>query len=233
MARAGAWGALVFGVLFSTAGLPPAALAAGLPVARQASLETENASADARRLTAWVLATGDSQGLPFLVVDKVAARVFAFDGQGRLAGTAAALLGAAAGDALLPGEADRPLSRISTSERITPAGRFVATPGANLAGKNILWIDYAAAISLHPVVVGVPAERRQQRLASPTAQDNRISFGCINVPAAFYDKVVLGLFASTVGIVYILPETRFLETVFFTPAPTSLAAATALPAPGR
>ncbi|MDB5471659.1 MAG: L,D-transpeptidase [Caulobacter sp.] len=222
-ARRAALGLLVFG--FSLAGLPQAALAADRQAVRQASLETENASADTRRLAAWVLATGDSQGLPFLIVDKVAARVFAFDGQGLLWGTAPALLGAARGDDLVGGPADRPLSAIVPSERITPAGRFVAARGGNLAGKNILWIDYAAAISLHPVVVGLPAEHRQQRLASPTAQDNRISYGCINVPPAFYDKVVRGLFAAGVGIVYILPETRSLETVFFTPPPS--------PVPGR
>lgn len=210
-----ALGLLVLGM--AQAARPEAALAAQAPAARQASLETENASADTRRLVAWVSATGDSQGLPFLIIDKVAARVFAFDHHGRLLGVAPALLGAARGDDLVPGLADRPLSRIAPGERITPAGRFMAAPGANLSGKKILWIDYAAAISLHPVVPGTPAERRAQRLASPTAEDNRISFGCINVPVAFYDKVVRDLFASTVGVVYILPETRSLETVFFAP----------------
>lgn len=199
---------------------PEAALAAQAPTARQASLETENASADTRRLAGWVLSTGDSQGLPFLIVDKVSARVYAFDHHGLLLGVAPALLGAARGDDLVPGVADRPLSRIAPGERITPAGRFMAAPGANLAGKNILWIDYVAAISLHPVVPGTPAERRRQRLASPAADDNRISFGCINVPAAFYENVVRGLFATSVGVVYILPETRSLEMVFFTPRAT-------------
>ncbi len=194
---------------------PGAAMAAGRPLFRQASLETEKASADTRRLAAWVIATGDNQGLPFLIIDKLAARIFAFNGAGLLGGTAPVLLGAQRGDDLVPGLADRPLSRIGPSERITPAGRFVAAPGANLAGKDILWIDYAAAISLHPVVVGLPSEQRGQRLASPTALDNRISFGCVNVPLAFYDLVVRDLFAATVGIVYILPETRSLEMVFF------------------
>ncbi len=212
-ARRAVLGLLVLGLVL--AGLPRAALAADHPTVRQASLESENASADTRRLAAWILATGDGQDLPFLIVDKVAARVFAFDSHGLLLGTAPALLGAARGDDLAPGPADRPLSAIAPGERITPAGRYVAARGANLSGKNILWIDYAAAISLHPVVPGIPSERRHQRLTSPTAEDNRISYGCINVPAAFYDKVVRGLFATSVGIVYILPETRSLESVFF------------------
>ena len=76
---------------------PGAALAAGRPLFRQASLDTEKASADTRRLAAWVVATGDNQGLPFLIVDKVAARVFAFDSTGLLGGTAPVLLGAQTG----------------------------------------------------------------------------------------------------------------------------------------
>jgi hypothetical protein len=38
--------------------------------------------------------------------------------------------------------------------------------------------------------------------------DNRISYGCINVPEAFYNEVIDGLFASGKGSIYILPETR-------------------------
>lgn len=43
--------------------------------------------------------------------------------------------------------------------------------------------------------------------------DNRITFGCINVPKAFYAKV-RPLFAKKGGYVYILPDTRMLEDVF-------------------
>ena len=67
-------------------------------------------------------------------------------------------------------------------------------------------IDYAASIALHPVVKGQPAEHRAERLNSPTSDDNRISFGCINVPVNFYAKVVSPAFIKTNGVVYILPE---------------------------
>ncbi|MBV5276836.1 hypothetical protein JZU56_03175, partial [bacterium] len=46
------------------------------------------------------------------------------------------------------------------------------------------------------------------RLATATPLDNRISYGCINVPAAFFKQVVHPMFAGTSGIVYVLPETR-------------------------
>jgi len=64
------------------------------------------------------------------------------------------------------------------------------------------------------VIVGNPKDRRHARLTSPTTLDNRISYGCINVPAQFYDAVVAPAFKGTVGIVYILPETKQLGAVF-------------------
>ena len=53
-----------------------------------------------------------------------------------------------------------------------------------------------------------------ERLATPTAEDNRISYGCINVPAAFYDNFVKPLFLPRNGIVYMLPDTKPLAAVF-------------------
>ena len=57
-------------------------------------------------------------------------------------------------------------------------------------------------------------ERRAQRLATATPLDNRISYGCINIPVAFYDKVLHPAFAGTNGIVYVLPETKTAREVF-------------------
>lgn len=174
-----------------------------------------DASPAARQVTEWVIKTGDNQGLPFLIVDKVQARVLAFDREGRLLGAAPVLLGLAEGDISPPGIGDRPLSAIAPNERITPAGRFLASLGENLGGTGILWIDYEAALSLHPVITSRAADRRLQRLATPTPLDNRISYGCINVPANFYEEVVQPAFNGTAGIVYILPERLSLQEVLF------------------
>jgi hypothetical protein len=106
------------------------------------------------------------------------------------------------------------MSRIRPEERTTPAGRFVAALGRNWHGKEILWVDYDDAISMHPVITTKPAERRAQRLATPTPLDNRISYGCINVPAKFFENVVRPAFTGTNGIVYVLPETRSARAVF-------------------
>jgi hypothetical protein len=161
----------------------------------------------------WITASQDNAGLPFVIVDKVDARVFVFDSLGGLGGAAPALLGLRRGDDTIPGIGQRKLATILPADRTTPAGRFQASLGHDF-DQDILWVDYDSALSLHRVIVGGRSDRRQARLASRTAADNRISYGCINVPADFYDNVVAPAFKGTVGVVYILPETKPLEAVF-------------------
>ena len=182
------------------------AFAQAPPPTAKADFSGETASAGVRRMADWVVASGDSQGLPFLIVDKADARVFAFDGRGVIQGAVPALLGMAKGDVSPPGIGTRKLAQIGPADRITPSGRFEAGLGRNIGAKDILWIDYESALSLHAVVPGTRAERRAQRLATPTAVDNRISYGCVNVPAHFFEGVVEPLFRPAAGIVYILPE---------------------------
>ena len=152
--------------------------------------------------------------MPFIIIDKAQARVLVFNAKGQLGGTAPALLGLAIGDDSVPGIGDRKLSSIRPYERTTPAGRFVASLARNLKGEEILWVDYKNAIAMHPVVTSNPKERRTERLASATIKDKRISYGCINVPADFYRKLVSPAFSDTNGVVYVLPETRSRESVF-------------------
>lgn len=159
------------------------------------------------KLEGWVAATHDNAGMPFVIVDKIHAEVFVFDAAGHLQAGAPALLGLARGDRSVEGVGDEKMSAIRPQERITPAGRFLASLGRDSHGKEILWVDYKDAIALHPVVKGTPQERRAERLASLTSADNRISYGCINVPLSFYRKFISPVFANTSGIVYVLPET--------------------------
>jgi len=181
---------------------------------KRANFELERASREARQLADWIVDSSDNRKLPFAIVDKTDAKVFVFHADGRLRGGAAALLGLAKGDDAVPGIGNRALSSIRPEERTTPAGRYVAALDRNLRGKEILWVDYDGAVSMHPVVTSKPEERRAQRLASPTPLDNRISYGCINVPAKFFENVVHPAFTGTDGIVYVLPETRSAREVF-------------------
>lgn len=181
---------------------------------KQAQFHTEHAPHSVRQFADWVLNSADNAQQPFAIVDKVAARVYVFFADGRLRGVAPVLLGLAVGDHAVPGIVDRPLATIRPHERTTPAGRFVAEMDRNLQGKEILWVDYELAVSIHPVITSHPKERRPQRLATQTVLDNRISYGCINVPGNFFATVVRPTFVAAGGIVYVLPETKTLVEVF-------------------
>jgi hypothetical protein len=190
------------------------------PVAAPAPVEPSH---EATKLVDWITTSGDNRDLPFIVIDKTAAEVFVYGADGQLKSAGAALLGLATGDNSTPGVGDRELSDIAPEDRTTPAGRFLAGFGPSGDGKKVLWIDYATAISMHPVITTHPAEKRPQRLKSETPDDNRITFGCINVSASFYKKVVVPTVGDGNAVVYILPETMPLEQAF--PAlPTQIAA---------
>lgn len=181
---------------------------------KRANLAQEPASLETRQLADWVVDSGDNLNMPFVIVDKIDAKVFIFHQDGRLRGAAPALLGLARGDNAVPGIGDRKLSSMRPEERTTPAGRFVASLGRNLHGKEILWVDYDGGVSMHPVIRNNSSERRAERLATRTPLDNRISFGCINVSTKFFNTVVRPAFTRTEGIVYVLPETRSAREVF-------------------
>lgn len=182
---------------------------AGPPAAARDTL-----SAQARQVAQWIAATGDNQRLPYLLIDKRAARVHVFTAAGALQASSAVLLGLARGDHSVPGIGERPMSAIAPHERTTPAGRFLSEPGHNLQGEDIIWIDYDAAVSLHRVRSANAADRRLQRLATATAADNRISFGCVNVPQRFYDRNVVPLLGNQRGVIYVLPETQSAAAFF-------------------
>jgi hypothetical protein len=171
-------------------------------------------SVEGLRLAQWVTASGDNGNRPFIVIDKVAAEVLVFDAQGLLLGMTPALVGIASGDEATPGVGDKELSEIGPAEKTTPAGRFAARIGPAKGIRKVLWIDFSTSVALHPAITTNPKERRLARLRSASRNDNRITFGCINVPAAFFDKLVLPSFGEAGGMVYILPERKFLVDVF-------------------
>ncbi|HAU82214.1 MAG TPA: hypothetical protein DCW96_16335 [Stenotrophomonas sp.] len=164
-------------------------------------------------LAGWVVATKDSQGYPFAIMDKAAAQVLVFDGEGRLRGAASGLFGSATGDHTAPGIAGLALREIPGRDRTTPAGRFVGGYGPSIDAGRVLWVDYESAVSIHPTAMGVPAERRVERLASPSPDDNRVTHGCINVSPGFYEKVIQATFERG-GVFYVLPDKASIAETF-------------------
>lgn len=166
-------------------------------------------------LAAWAIASGDALGYPFAIVDKAAAQVAVFGADGKVRGLAPALIGSAVGDKSAPGVGDRELKNIPMKDRTTPAGRFIAAYGPAVGGEKVLWVDYETAVSIHPTPDTDISrkEKRAERLASPTPEDNRVTHGCINVSPAFYSKVVSPAFRKG-GVFYVLPDTVPIKAAF-------------------
>lgn len=172
------------------------------------------ASPDVQQLADWALRSGDHQRLPFIVVDKVNATAFAYDASGRLIRSTPVLLGIGIGDRFAPGVADMDMYKTQPWQRITPAGRFFAEEDLNLKGEKVLWVDYDTGIAIHKLPAKRTKQRRHERIVSPDPADHRITYGCINVPPAFYDQIVQPNFGANGGIVYVLPEKMPFKSVF-------------------
>jgi hypothetical protein len=203
----------------------PSAPASAAPATRvlPASLDVRPRLADfgsflptpeVRQLANWAVHTRDHQDHAIVIVDKKDARLYVFDRSGKLKDTAAVLLGSAIGDYTVPGVGDKPIAQVLPEERTTPAGRFLAEIGMNLRGEDVVWVDYDSAVSMHRVLTTNPAERRLERLATPTVEDNRISYGCINVPRDFFETVLSPTVRTSGAIIYILPDEGTPEELF-------------------
>ena len=197
----------------STAAAPQAP-GPGEPTLRLADFRGEQPTPDARLMANWVLTTQDNGRHAFVLVDKKDARVYVFTPEGRLVDSAPALLGSARGDDTYPGVGDKPLSAVKPYEKTTPAGRFVAEMGVTTHKDDVIWVDYDAAVSMHRVRPFVAQERRLERLATATTDDNRISFGCINLPRTFYENVASPTVRQYGAVIYVLPDVKTVRQVF-------------------
>ncbi|MDR6843031.1 hypothetical protein J2W94_003338 [Pseudoxanthomonas sacheonensis] len=207
------YGALALALLFAS-GVASAKDAAAQPVAAVDQLPPgQEVSDTVIELAGWVVAAKDSQGYPFAVIDKAAAQILVFGGDGRLRGAAPGLFGSAISDHTAPGVAGLALREIPGRDRTTPAGRFVGGFGPSIDAGRVLWVDYDSGVSIHPTATGVPAERRVERLASPSPDDNRITHGCINVSPEFYEQIIRPTFERG-GVFYILPDTVPIAEIF-------------------
>lgn len=171
-------------------------------------------SDEAKRVIDWIASSGDNRSLPYVVIDKKAARAYLFSAKGKALSDAPVLIGIAPGDEATPGIGSKSLSEIGPAERTTPAGRFLAKFGVAAGNHKVLWVDYATSVALHTIPTGNPKEKRRERMLSKTIEDNRITFGCINVPKVFYNKGVSPLFQKKGGYVYVMPDIKPLEEVF-------------------
>lgn len=210
---------LLLGVISARPSVPtapanPVSIKVSTPTIRVADFGHEQPSPDAFHLANWIADSQDNADAEFIIIDKKNATAYVFDAQAQLRGATPVLVGSARGDDSVPGIGMRPIADVRPEERTTPAGRFVAERGRNTLGEDVVWVDYVAAVSMHRVRVTNPGERRLERLATKTIDDNRISYGCINVPVAFYEAYIRPIFATRRAIVYVLPDVKSVRQVF-------------------
>ena len=173
----------------------------------------QDAPAEVVHVANWISYTRNNHRKAFVVIDKKQAQLYLFEPTGKLRSTTPVLLGRAVGDVIPPGTASKPISQLKENEKTTPAGRYLAKPGKNAHGANVIWVDYNAAISMHRLLK-VGKEMRHERMATPDVADNRISNGCVNVPPAFYDKILYPDVVKKGAYVYVLPETKTPQQLF-------------------
>lgn len=188
-----------FGLFFDHVSTVDAAPTEAAAILRN-DLARARASLDVERVARWVVASQDHAGLPFLLVDKARAKLFAFDAAGRLTASAPVLLGTS--------RADGP-----AAAGATPAGRFVAATWLPIRGDGIMWINADAALTLHGIPSGISPGRAPQRLASAELDDKRITDGSLHVAGDFYDEFLSAL-KGQVSIAYVLPEVLPVRDVF-------------------
>ena len=191
-------------VLIASVGAAPA-------IAQDVGLQWLTASRDVQFAFSEVVKAQDHRGLPFSIVDKKSAQLFVFNGAGHLQGVAPVLLGLAPGDVGSAEPVGSDTQSLPAARRTTPAGRFISEPGRNLSGEAIVWVDYTARLAIHRLRPTALSERRPERLASSTPDDNRITLGCVVVAPLFYDTVVAPVMGKGYGVVYVLPENDTLE----------------------
>ncbi len=212
--RGALYGAVVLALTLASFGAAGAERVAAHPAVVADQLPRgQDASGAAIELAGWIVASQDSHGYPFAVMDKAAAQIFVFGGDGRLRGAAPGLFGSAVGDHTAPAIAGLALREIPGRDRTTPAGRFVGGFGPSIDAGRVLWVDYDSAVSIHPTATGIPAERRVERLLSPSPDDNRVTHGCINVSPDFYEEIIRPTFEGG-GVFYILPDSLPIAEVF-------------------
>jgi hypothetical protein len=171
-------------------------------------------TADARHMADWVVGRRDNGRMPFVVLDKRDARLYVFEASGRLLDQTPVLLGSSHGDETYPGIGDVPIAQVKPYQRTTAAGRFVTRPGLDADHTDVVWLDYDAALAMHRVINKVKSERRLQRLASSDPKVRRISWGCINIPIAFFDSYISPVFGKRSGVTYVIPERKTFAAVF-------------------
>jgi len=137
-------------------------------------------SPEVRQVASWSISSHDHAGQPFVIIDQARARLFAFTGQGLLAGSTR----------ILHGGNDAPL----------PAGRYTADSWRSARAGTIVWADAEGDLSLQ----AMPVASRPARVV-PTVLAEGAGDASVQVAGEFY-RQHLRAFRSQDSVLYVLPE---------------------------
>ncbi|MDQ5971191.1 MAG: hypothetical protein QG566_137 [Patescibacteria group bacterium] len=148
---------------------------------------------------------------PYVIADKPTATVFIFDSQNNIIAKFPALFGQAKGEA--PNSADAN-SDIAGSGATTPAGSYKMSLGKNMKAQDlnlyngkIFRIEGTSNLAFHITYPGELAERTKA-LKTKTTEDNRMSWGCINISEENFDKYVTPYLSKDNQKLYITPDNQ-------------------------
>jgi hypothetical protein len=154
----------------------------------------------------------------FMVADKPNGMLHIFKEDGSHALSDPTLYGKDAGDVL------GKVSSLEGGPKITPAGKFTLreAPASGYAGETSLVLvesrDYTGYIAIHAADTGTPSENRLGRLETTAADDNRISYGCINTKhSTFVNKIKPNISKLDGGMIFVLPDATETTAGIFKP----------------
>lgn len=169
-----------------------------------------------------VAPAAQASGKGFMIADKPNGMMHVFYADGTVLAQEPALFGKDTGDKL--GK-----SSLAGGPKITPAGKYTLTYVADneYTGGHVFQLEETvdkgdnSMIAVHAAWLGDAKEQRAQRLESPSAADNRISYGCVNTSHdLFLNKLMPNSAKFNGGMIFILPDSQELTASMF-PAKTT------------
>jgi hypothetical protein len=144
----------------------------------------------------------------FMVADKPNGMLHIFKEDGSHALSDPTLYGKDTGDVM------EAVSSLEGGAKVTPAGKFTlkARPSTYAGGQELILVeskDYTGYIAIHAADTSTPSENRLGRLDTPTAADNRVSYGCINTKHdTFINEIAPNIANLDGGMVFVVPDAQ-------------------------
>lgn len=144
----------------------------------------------------------------FMVADKPNGMLHIFKEDGSHALSDPTLYGKDTGDVLAA------VSSLEGGAKVTPAGKFTLKARASTyaGGQELILVeskDYTGYIAIHAADTSTPSENRLGRLDTPTAADNRVSYGCINTKHdTFINEIAPNIANLDGGMVFVVPDAQ-------------------------